>query len=594
MSPADVVVCSFHTDDEYYARCAERLRANLADLGLRSHIDSITAAPGEDWSDICRRKIGFLDRVCAAYPDAKVFWTDVDCQLLDFPDYIANFTADLIGFQRGFGSPLGIGYANRTRFWEPCFFGINTSASARTLVSDAARIEASLRIKATDDYFLEESWRANAAALSFQVIPSAAVVGRSADAAVPAFFVFGSSGNVSGFRGKVTQHRSAVRRPYGKVRVRAEALRAAKGVEAVVSKASQPTAARMRRWADARGITHLLTQDGRTGGVNRHRAQLINQMIVAGQAGDVTAVRSLSARVTQSGIPSAKEVGAIQAAESFAAYATQGEGDPLPLMWWARPFPGNFGDWLSPFVMQRVTGRPIRYLAPTAPRAAAHLVAVGSIGRFVKPASTVVGTGISSPDLALDPRARYISVRGPLTADVVRTSGGPDVTSWGDPALLLQRHIPLDRGPSNGRLALVRHFAHANLPVTLPEDTDELSVLASHPDDLISFLQTLTRYDGVITSAMHVMIACHSYGIPCALIGFDGFADTVHGTGMKYRDYSLGAGLDTVWEPQFVPLRLAGIDWGARLRTEKIGEDKLDEIEAALTTAVAESLDRTG
>jgi hypothetical protein len=83
------------------------------------------------------------------------------------------------------------------------------------------------------------------------------------------------------------------------------------------------------------------------------------------------------------------------------------------------------------------------------------------------------------------------------------------------------------------------------------------------------------------------MIICHTYGIPCSLIGFRGFEASVHGTGMKYRDYSLGIGLDSVWEPELVPLNVSQLDWAARLRTEKIAEAKLDEIEAAVAAGVA-------
>lgn len=593
MHTADMVVCSFYTDDAYYEGCAEKLRANLSELGVAHELKAIGKRPDEDWADICRKKVGFLAQMCEQHPDKKVFWADVDCQILSLPSYVSGFTADLIGFQRGFGSPMGIGYDARTRFWEPCFFGINATAPARKFIADAARIEQSLRIKATDDYFLEESWRANAATMSFQVIPSGAVVGKG-DADVPAFFVFGASGNVADFKGKVIQHER--RRRSGRARTRRPALSAAKAFERRLSEVSQPTAARLRRWADASGVTHRLTRDvavARTG--FRHRAQLANQIVMAGQRGELEQVRELSARLTVSGIPSAKELGAMQAAEAFASYATGGTGEsPLPLVWWPRPFPGNFGDWLSPLVLQRLSGHPVQYVAPTAPTSQPHLIMIGSIGRFIKQRSIVIGTGVSSTDLELNRHALYLSVRGPLTAQVLRASGGPDVQSMGDPAALLRRIVPVDIGPTNGRLALVRHYTHANLPVTLPDGADELSILASHPDDLESFVARLASYDGVVTSAMHVMIICHAYGIPCSLIGFRGFETSVHGTGMKYRDYSLGMGLDSVWEPQIVPLNLSHLDWADRLRAEKISDEKLDEIEAAVAAGVAAYLDLAG
>jgi hypothetical protein len=49
-----------------------------------------------------------------------------------------------------------------------------------------------------------------------------------------------------------------------------------------------------------------------------------------------------------------------------------------------------------------------------------------------------------------------------------------------------------------------------------------------------------------------------------------------------------------VWEPQIVPLNLARIEWADRLRAEKISEEKLDEIEAAIVAGVLAYRDATG
>jgi len=595
MDLTEIVVCSFYTADDYYRDHADRLRKNLSDIGVHGELEEVVKAPGEDWADICRRKIAFLGRVCDDNPDKKVFWIDVDCQLLDLPRYVHDFTADLIGFQRGFGAPTTIGYASRTRFWEPCFFGINTTPGARKFVADAVALESNLEIKATDDYFFEESWRSNAPSMTFQVIPSAAVVGRSGPG-VTAFFSFGSSGNVAEFKAKVVQHEHVgdVRPRSGSLRKRA--LRWAKAAERLVTRVSGPLAGRLRALADSTGLTHVLTRSSHDpAGTSRHRQSLVNHMVASGQRGELEKVRELAARLNATSIPSANEVGAQRAAESFAHFALDGtEDQPLTLTWWSRPFPGNFGDWLSPLILQSLSSRPISYLSPTAPSLKPNLVMVGSIGRFIRSRSIVVGTGIASEDIELNTHARYLSVRGPVTAGLLRRQGGPMVESFGDPGALVSRIIPVERELTNGRIALVRHFTHASLPVTLPDNFDELSVLVSHPDDIRSFVTTLARYDAVVTSAMHVMIACHSYGIPCALIGFHGFEDAVHGTGIKYRDYSEGVGLTEVWEPVPVDLNLRRTSWDDLIRSARVSADKLDEIEAAVAGGVAEYLARTG
>ena len=192
---SDIIVCSFFTDDDYYRTHGKELEENLLDLEIDHELTEISIDPKLDWVDICRKKVPFLHSICSQNPHKKVFWIDVDCRLLEIPEFIYNSSADIIGFQRGFSPPIAIGYRNHSRFWEPCFWGVGTSPNARKMIADAAKAEKESQIKATDDYFFEEGWRANADALTFQIIPSACVVGKQTLATShSAFFVFGSGG----------------------------------------------------------------------------------------------------------------------------------------------------------------------------------------------------------------------------------------------------------------------------------------------------------------------------------------------------------------------------------------------------------------
>jgi len=595
MDLSNIVVCSFYTADPYYRGHAEALRKNLGRLGVQHELAEIEKGQDEEWPDICRKKIPFLAGVCERHPDKKVFWIDVDCQLVEFPSFVADFSADMIGFQRGFSSPLGIGYGNRTRFWEPCFFGINCTIGGRKFIEDAKSLEAASKLRATDDYFFEESWRANAHRLSFQLIPSICVSSRVNELVdgLPVFFQFGDSGHVAQFKGKVVQHQQFSRgipKPSVRERMRVGARYGAKKVELWLPDGASR---RLRKVSDAMGITQVLTgggadallsgADGSLMIGSPHRRRIVEQMMMAAQRGDEDAMTDAFARLAAASVPTSAEMLVKQASDSFLRYACHQEGEViLPVAWWPRPFPGNFGDWLSPLVVSQLSGLPVRYVSPTSKSSDPHIVAVGSIGRFIKRRSIVVGTGISSTEIALDRHAKYISLRGPITAKLLAECGGPVVESFGDPGALISRIIPKQRGETNGRLALVRHFTHARIPLTLPPDVEELNVLVSHPDSIASFIERLIQYDGVVTSAMHVMIACHSYGIPCALVVFEGFEGAVHGTGVKYRDYSLGMGLPNVHEPSVVSVDLGREALRDRLVMEKISDGKLDEIEAAV------------
>ncbi|MDG2496985.1 MAG: polysaccharide pyruvyl transferase family protein [Aquiluna sp.] len=580
MTKRQIIVCSFFTPDEYYANHARELRAQLDELGLSHELLQVEKAAGEDWADVTRKKIGFIKDVCDRNPDKMVFWIDVDCRITHLPDYIANSSADLIGFQRSFGAPMQIGYHNRTRFWEPSFWGVNATVQGRKLINDAHELEKRAEIKATDDYFLEEAWRANSRLLTFQMIPTTAIMrdrGMTEPGQHRAFFSFGSSGNVADFKDKVVQHGAKK-----KIGTRRQLLRQAKRLERLLPAAIKNP---LRSIADGSGVTGLLTQ-GRATHVDPARSTSMGAMLNAGINGKPEELLAAKSEFEKKFLANNPDRAMMHVAESYLYYSSRPGQINIPLNWWAKPFPGNFGDWLSPLMISGFTDNKISWQPPTKPTTKKHLVAIGSIGRFIKPSSVVIGTGISSEDIQLSKRADYISVRGPLTAAVLEKSGGVSIESFGDPGLALSEVIPLKRMKTNGKVAFIRHFSHLAIPVKLPENFDELSVLLSHPDEIAAFLKNLIGYDKVVTSAMHIMIACQSYGIPCALVSFEGFQENVHGTGIKYRDYALGAGVE-VMNPEVIKLDLTKIDFDHLVKDISVSKEKKLEVVQAIKTGIS-------
>jgi hypothetical protein len=173
----------------------------------------------------------------------------------------------------------------------------------------------------------------------------------------------------------------------------------------------------------------------------------------------------------------------------------------------------------------------------------------------------------------------------------LRTSGGPEVTGFGDPGLVISRIIELPKVRSNGKTLLVRHFSHQSIPLKLPAGMDERSVMMSRLEDIQAFVAELSKYKLVVTSAMHVMITCQSYGIPCALVTFQGYEENVHGTGIKYEDYALGAGVEVV-NPTPVPLDLRNYDFAPITKKIKVSEAKKDQVEGHIKLAIEKVLGR--
>ena len=570
----NAIVCSFYTADDYYRSHGARLKANLELLGIPYELREITKQPGDDWADICRKKVGFIAEVCAANPDKKVFWTDVDCELFSIPDFILNSTADIIGFQRGFSLPVNIGYERRGRFWEPCFWGINTTAQARKMIAAAAEFEKVATVKATDDFFFEAAWRSVSPNLTFQIIPSNCAVdkGRGSLEGHQVFFRFGSSGQVDNFKNKVEQHKGNNKKK--KFGLKKELLKFAQLVE---EKLPEDLSNKARSVVDASGVTGFLT------GKKHHNvsSKIIGEIVAAGKAGDIKKFNSSFTILQSTTLPTRNENAAIKAASSYLSYSSKPSSNKIYLSWWENPYPGNYGDWLTPYIFSHYTENKIIFQGLTSRAIKKHIVSLGSVGRFIKSNSVVVGTGVSSFKYPLNTKADYVSVRGPHTADLLVQSGGPKIESFGDPGVVLAKILPLTRGKTNGRIALIRHHTHLQAPVVLPDYFDELSVLLSHPDDIVSFIKKLNEYDSVVTSAMHVLITCQSYGIPCALVVFKGFEEYVHGDGIKYIDYALGAGVKAI-SPTPINPKLDWLEIEPLIETITVSDSKIAEVEAAI------------
>jgi hypothetical protein len=279
-----------------------------------------------------------------------------------------------------------------------------------------------------------------------------------------------------------------------------------------------------------------------------------------------------------------KEV--LKLATSFIYYANYDKKlqyQPIYLAWWSNPEPGNMGDWLSPYVISKISNRSVLFVNPQAKTTEKnHYFSTGSIGKFTKGNSIVLGTGISARDAELNPKSKYIFVRGPLTRDRIIECGGDCPEIYGDPAIVMPLLYRATEGKkNNNKYLLVRHFTHRNLKVNLTSKFDELSILVSHPKDIESFIDTLHMYQGVVTSAMHCFILCQAYGIPCALVTFENAKSAVHGDGMKYLDYMRGVGVSEQ-KVQVVSSDFKDLDINSILSNDKIENEKIETLHKIL------------
>ena len=584
------VFVSFYTSDDYYLSAANELMSSLDNLGLLYDFERVDNND-QDWAATTRRKLQVLRRALDNHPGSLVFWIDADSSIIrPVPEFILNSTADFIGFQRGFARTNRIGYSHFTRFWSPTFFGLRSSDISRQFLDFAILLETQTKESATDDFFIEEAWRKFGDSMTFQVIPSSLGAGKRGDSADETFFFYGASGNVKDFQNKVLQHSS----PFGSS---SKSQSVGKLWRLFSLYNGLPPFQRRIIFSLAKmlGIVSLVRNllDQSTGNDSFHgRAKAVSKLtsraVVSAKRGDSEGFLGQISLIAQHNPNSAKLVKA--RGESYLSYLTP--KDPLQqrqirLRWWDQPPLGNFGDWLSPLIIKEMSGHPVRWVGENDSQSQTHLIGLGSIARLANRHSIVFGSGISSKDQRLDPNSAIISVRGPETASVLTAKQKRGLVGLGDPGVLLRRVFPeLSWGPEAPGL-LVRHYAHQSLPIDISGEMREVSVHARSPGEIHSMLKEIVRSEFVITSAMHVLVACHSFGVPAALVDFEDYPGAVSGDGVKYEDYSQGAGLDKLG-PQSLPLNaFTNLKTLTSLVTqETISEQKLDEVEASLRAAI--------
>lgn len=195
----------------------------------------------------------------------------------------------------------------------------------------------------------------------------------------------------------------------------------------------------------------------------------------------------------------------------------------------------NFGDVLSPLIVERVSSRRVVYESIEK----ADLVAIGSLLQRLKESFWsrrlhVWGSGFIAPERPHLTRHYIHAVRGMQTAKVLKKDAEPIVI--GDPGLLVgllrdRLNVTRDRYP----LVVVPHYQD--------KDSEALRrFLALNPsavqldiqDDPLTILEVIGSARLVVSSAMHGLIAADGLGVPNIRARF---SDRLRGGDFKFQDY---------------------------------------------------------
>jgi pyruvyltransferase len=211
--------------------------------------------------------------------------------------------------------------------------------------------------------------------------------------------------------------------------------------------------------------------------------------------------------------------------------------DRIHAFWCRIPSRPNFGDALTPWLIQRIAGRYPVFVRPDDPRH--KYLVVGSILEYSGAGCTAWGCGIIARHDPVSPAAVLLAVRGPLSRARALECGAGCPEVFGDPALLLPRFYTPPATPRRG-LGLLAHYSDRPRLERPWFDSPDLRLIDIQ-DPIESVIDQIVSCEAVASSSLHGLIASHAYGIPALWVKF---RDLPHGDDSKFHDYYLSLGLD--------------------------------------------------
>lgn len=197
------------------------------------------------------------------------------------------------------------------------------------------------------------------------------------------------------------------------------------------------------------------------------------------------------------------------------------------LAYWC--FSPNFGDRLTYWLVEKITGKPPAFVNADDPRP--HLLGAGSILSHARRSSVVWGAGFANAEDRIQPGSHIRLCRGPVSAQRARECGCKVPSTYGDPGLL----CPMFRYPKAKahKLGVLYHYEDQSRWPEI-DGARHINALA----DLDTVIDEITRCECLLSSSLHGIVLADAYGVSVGWL----HSPRIGGDGTKFRDHFLATG----------------------------------------------------
>lgn len=200
----------------------------------------------------------------------------------------------------------------------------------------------------------------------------------------------------------------------------------------------------------------------------------------------------------------------------------------------------NFGDWIGPWLVQKITGQTVAVPVHSSP-ANPSVYLIGSIISQVQTGGVVWGSGIiKSGSNGCRPKGRpkeILSVRGPLSRQRLQQLRIPCPERYGDAAMVMPRYAPAPVGPKKYKLGIIPHFVDYGAVKASPIAQDpRVLVIDLKTRNIDHVLQQLWQCECTVSSSLHGLVVSVAYGIPTRWVEL---GNRLYGDQIKFLDFFL-------------------------------------------------------
>ncbi|KCZ71782.1 Polysaccharide pyruvyl transferase [Candidatus Methanoperedens nitroreducens] len=212
------------------------------------------------------------------------------------------------------------------------------------------------------------------------------------------------------------------------------------------------------------------------------------------------------------------------------------EADIIRAYWWSGERNRNFGDALSPYLVEKISHKKPVLCSKHCSKE--YYIVTGSVIGAANKNAIIWGAGILYRYEKIKKPKKIFAVRGPLTRKRLLESGYECPEVYGDPALLLPR-LYTPKTKKQYDLGIIPHYVDYNRVKNEIDTGDALIINLLDPiEQVIDSVYSCKR---TVSSSLHGIITSHTYGVPSVWVEF---SNRLVGDGTKFNDYFLSVNIE--------------------------------------------------